>query len=248
MHASFSPSEGLQVMHLSHGRLRPVSGVAAFAIAAVVGDSLVGVATAGINLWYASLVDRMVNDFESVSGAAMRTGELLALGSRVARIFIFLMAVAGFLAWLFRVRSNAVSLSLTGHRHGRFWLIAGWVMPIGWFWIPKQIVDDIWRASTPPNSAKGLINAWWAIWLTAWVTAKATWGLLYLSIDLEGIAFALRLEVIGLGLMLIAAVLAIGVIRKITSAQETLRSTPPANPAPSEPPQVSGAAEPAAAP
>ncbi|MEU6711043.1 DUF4328 domain-containing protein [Nonomuraea sp. NPDC046802] len=191
----------------------------------------------------------MTSDFDSVSGTAMRTGELLILWSGTARIFIFLVAAAGFLAWLFRVRTNAVSLSLTGHRRSRSWLIAGWVMPIGWFWIPKQIVDDIWRASTPPGSAKGLINAWWAVWLTAWVTAKATWGLLYLfSTDLERIAFALRLEVVGIGLMLIAAVLAIGVIRKITSAQETLRSTPPANSAPSEPPPVSGAPEPTAAP
>ncbi|MGP3961266.1 DUF4328 domain-containing protein [Nonomuraea sp. 3N208] len=234
-------------MHLSHGRLRPVGGVAVFAIAGVACDSLVGVATAGINLWYASLVDRMISDFDSVSGAAIRTGELLVLGSEVARIFIFLVAASGFLAWLFRVRANAVSLSLNGHRYGRSWLIAGWVMPIGWFWIPKQIVDDIWRASTPPDSAKGLINAWWAAWLTAWVTAKATWGLVYISIDMEGIAFALRLEVVGIGLMLIAAMLAIGVIRKITAVQETLRSTPPADPAPSKPPPVSGAPEPAAA-
>lgn len=229
-------------------QLRPVGGFAIFAIAGVACDSLVGVATAGINLWYAALVDRMVSDFDSVSGAAMRTGELLVLGSGVARIFIFLVAAAGFLAWLSRVRTNAVSLSLTGHRHGRFWLIGGWVMPISWFWIPKQIVDDIWRASTPPNSAKGLINAWWAAWLIGWVTAKATWGLVYLSpADLEGIAFALRLEVVGIGLMLIAAVLAIGVIRKITAVQETLRSTPPAGPAPSMPPPVPGAPEPAAA-
>ncbi|MFC6005397.1 DUF4328 domain-containing protein, partial [Streptomonospora nanhaiensis] len=212
-----------------------VGGVAIFAIAGVACDSLVGVATAGINLWYASLVDRMNSGSGFVSGAAMRTGELLALGSGVARIFIFLVAAAGFLAWLFRVRTNAVSLSLTGHRHGRSWLVAGWVMPIGWFWVPKQIVDDIWRASTPHGSAKGLINAWWATWLIAWVTAKATWGLLYLfSVDLEGIAFALRLEVVGIGLMLIAAVLAIGVIRKITAVQEKLRSTPPAGPAPGE--------------
>jgi hypothetical protein len=236
------------VIHLSHGRIRPVGGVAIFAIAGLVCDSLVGVATAGINLWYASLMDHMIIDFDSVSGAARRTGELLVLGSGVTRIFIFLVAVAGFLAWLFRARNNAVSLSLTGHRHGRFWLIGGWVMPIGWFWIPKQIVDDIWRASTPLGSAKGLINAWWATWLAAWVTAKATWGLLHLfSIDLEGIAFALRLEVVGIGLMLIAAVLAIGVIRKITAVQETLRSTPSADPEPSKPPPVSGAPEPAAA-
>ncbi|WP_188188826.1 DUF4328 domain-containing protein [Nonomuraea sp. SYSU D8015] len=179
----------------------------------------------------------MASDFNSVPEAAMRTGELLVLGSGAARIFIFLVAAAGFLAWLFRVRTNAVSLSLTGHRHGRSWLIAGWVMPISWFWIPKQIVDDIWRASTPPGSAKGLINAWWAAWLTAWVMAKVTWGRLYLfPIDLEGIAFALRLEVVGIGLMLIAAVLAIGVIRKITAVQETLRSTPPADPVPGKPP------------
>ncbi|WP_176993402.1 DUF4328 domain-containing protein [Nonomuraea jiangxiensis] len=236
------------MIHPPHGRLRPVGGVALLAIAGVVCDSLVGVATAGIDLWYASLVDRMIADTDSVSGVAIRTGELLVLGSEVARVFTFFVAAAGFLAWLFRVRTNAVSLSLNGHRHGRFWLVAGWMFPIGWFWVPRQIVDDIWRASTPPGSAKGLINAWWATWLIAWVTARTTWGLLNLfPFDLEGIAFALRLEVVGIGLMLIAAVLAIAVIRKITNAQEVLRSTPPPDPTPSRPPFLPGVPESGAA-
>jgi hypothetical protein len=104
-------------------------------------------------------------------------------------------------------------------------LIFGWVVPIVNFWFPKQIVDDIWHASSRvPSPPRGLFNAWWAAWLIgSWVTNVAS-RLLFKADELESLAAAARFDVVSVVLMLIAAVLAIGVIRKITEAQEEHRA------------------------
>ncbi|MBB5783519.1 DUF4328 domain-containing protein [Nonomuraea jabiensis] len=86
-------------------------------------------------------------------------------------------------------------------------------------------MDDIWSASSRvPSPPRGLFHAWWAAWLIGtWVT-NAAGRLLFNADELEPLAAAARFDVVSIALMLIAAVLAIGVIRKITEAQEEHRS------------------------
>ncbi|MCK2219480.1 DUF4328 domain-containing protein [Actinomadura sp. ATCC 31491] len=213
--------------------VRPVAGLARVAIAGLVLDSVVAVARAGVDLSYAALADRLVTDPGLVAPAELRAGDLLVSASQAARVLVFLAAAAAFLAWLARVRANAVRLSPDGHRYGRFWVVAGWVMPIGWFWIPRHVVHDVWRASAPP-AARGLalINLWWAAWLVAHMVSRTSWVLTGLTEDPAGTALLLRLDVAGIGLMLVAAVLAVAVVRRVTGVQEALRRPGPAGPAP----------------
>ncbi|MEV0353108.1 DUF4328 domain-containing protein [Nonomuraea sp. NPDC050680] len=205
--------------------LRPVRGVAIFAVVALVCDSLVGIVAAGIDLWYASFVDRMVVDVDSVSEAEIDTADLVYGLSGILEAVVYVVAIVAFLVWLFKVRVNAEILSPGGHRRGQPWLIFGWVVPIVNFWFPKQIVDDIWYASSRvPSPPRGLFNAWWAAWLIgSWVTNVGS-RLLFKAEELESLAAAARFDVVSIVLMLIAAVLAIGVIRKITEAQEEHRA------------------------
>ncbi|MEU7743268.1 DUF4328 domain-containing protein [Nonomuraea sp. NPDC049158] len=86
-------------------------------------------------------------------------------------------------------------------------------------------VIDLWYASSRvPSPPRGLFNAWWAAWLIGiWMTNLGS-RLLFNADELESLAAAARFDVVSVGLMLIAAVLAIGVIRKITEAQEEHRS------------------------
>lgn len=201
--------------------LRPVRGVALFAIVALVCDSVVGLCAAGVGLWYGGLVDRMIVDLDSVSDSEIDTADLIYGLSGIAEFIVYVVAVVAFLVWLFRVRANAELLSPGGHRRGKPWVIFGWVVPIVNFWFPKQVVDDIWYASTRDGSAsKGLIDAWWAAWLVGSLVSNFAGRLLFRAEDLETLAAAARFDTVSIGLMLVAAVLAIGVIRKISSAQE----------------------------
>lgn len=77
-----------------------------------------------------------------------------------------------------------------------------------------------WCAAPP---SKGLIDAWWAAWLVASLVSNLAGRILFNADDLDTMAAAARFDVVSIVLLLVAAVLAIGVIRKITDAQEQQR-------------------------
>ncbi|WP_214412143.1 DUF4328 domain-containing protein [Sphaerisporangium fuscum] len=87
-------------------------------------------------------------------------------------VFAILATGVAFVVWLFRVRANAEALSWRVQRNGRLWLVIGWLVPIGNWFIPKQIVDDVWLASRPAGAAASrkehrpvLVYLWWACYL-----------------------------------------------------------------------------------
>ncbi|WP_345565679.1 DUF4328 domain-containing protein [Nonomuraea rosea] len=207
-------------------------GVALFAVVALICDSAVGVMAAVIDLWYAALVDRMIVDVESVPESEINTADFVYGLSGILETVVYVVAVVAFLAWLHRVRDNAELLSPDGHRRSRAWLFFGWAVPIVNFWFPKQIVDDIWYASTlagrESSPSKGLINGWWAAWLIGSLVSNLGGRLLFGADELDSLSAAARFDVVSIALMLIAALLAIGVIRKISDAQEQHLPSPPA--------------------
>ncbi|GAA3231971.1 DUF4328 domain-containing protein [Nonomuraea helvata] len=205
--------------------LRPVRGLAVFAAVMLVCDSLVGVIAAVIDLWYADLIDRIMADVDSVPESEINAGDLVYGLSGILETGVYVGAIVAFLIWLFRVRANAEILAPHGHRRATPWLIFGWVVPIIWFWVPKQIVDDIWDASRrAPSPSRGLFNAWWAAWVVANLASNVGARLLFRADEPEQVAAAARFDVVCIGLTLVAAVLAILVVQRITGAQEEHRS------------------------
>ncbi|GGP60086.1 DUF4328 domain-containing protein [Streptomyces abikoensis] len=72
--------------------------------------------------------------------------------------------------WFRRVRLNAEVFAPGTHRFGSGWAVGSWFTPVVNLWFPKQMANDIYRASAPggPQSApKGLLNAWWVLWIAA---------------------------------------------------------------------------------
>ncbi|TDD26798.1 DUF4328 domain-containing protein, partial [Nonomuraea terrae] len=204
--------------------LRPVRGVALFAVVALVCNCVIGVVVAVIDLWYAGLIDRLLAGTDSVSDAEAGVADLVYGLSGILEFLAYVVCVVAFLVWLFRVRANAEIFSPGGHRRSRPWVFFGWVVPIISFWFPKQVVDDIWYASTRAGHEsapqRGVINAWWAAWLLAAFVANAAGRLLFRAEEPEQLAAASRFDVVSIGLTMIAAVLAVAVVRKITEAQE----------------------------
>jgi hypothetical protein len=79
----------------------------------------------------------------------------------------FLAAMVMFVVWFYRARVNA-----EGHgwpqRQSPRWAILAWVVPVLNFWVPFQIMADIWRAGLPEQARAGralLPGIWWAFWL-----------------------------------------------------------------------------------
>jgi hypothetical protein len=86
------------------------------------------------------------------------------------------VCVVAFLVWLGRVRGNARVLSGRAPRYSGFWVLLGWVIPIGNLWIPRGIVADVYRDSAPEWRLPRVVNVWWGLWLVGLVSGA---GLVY---------------------------------------------------------------------
>lgn len=207
--------------------VRPIRGLAIFAVLAIIADSLVGIVAAVIDVQRAALIDRLVDDYDAVPVNEVDASDTLYALSGMLELGVYLLAIVAFLIWLFRARANAEALAPVPHRHRKPWLIFGWAVPIIALWYPKQIVDDIWNASQPENldmrRRSGLIWAWWLAWLSASWIANVTARVLFRADDLETMARAARYDVLSIGLFVVTAVLVVPVILKITGFQEARR-------------------------
>ncbi|MFF4156347.1 DUF4328 domain-containing protein [Streptomyces sp. NPDC001678] len=139
--------------------------------------------------------------------------------------------------WFRRVRLNAEVFAPGTHRFGSGWAVGSWFTPVVNLWFPKQMANDIYRASAPdgPQSApKGLLNAWWVLWIVANVLSTIGDGMSSVAsrklersftdsdwrsaVELLGSSLAVS----GFSVLLLLAdtVLALLVVRQLTRMQE----------------------------
>ncbi|MFB4266875.1 DUF4328 domain-containing protein [Nonomuraea sp. GTA35] len=106
--------------------------------------------------------------------------EELSLIMLVAQIVSGVGLVVCWLLWFHRVRAVAERLAPGRLRYRPAMAVLGWFIPIANFWLPKQIADDVWHASSPPGRAgamapAGLLHTWWALWLVTLLTWPLFW-------------------------------------------------------------------------
>jgi hypothetical protein len=154
-----------------------------------------------------------------------------------------LCAIA-FVAWLYKARVNTEALGVGHHLYGAGWAIGGWIVPIVWFWRPKQVVDEVWRASDPqppPERSRtawlrgrvpSFVHWWWGLWLASFLLDRIARGLLYdrgrsLDAQKDAMIFALASSIV----ILAAGILAIRLVSQVTQRQRRraaqLEAAPP---------------------
>ena len=80
------------------------------------------------------------------------------------------------IVWLWRAYTNIGPLGAAPTRYGRGFTIGAWFIPVGSLFMPKQLINDCWRAADP--SAPGnpawtrlritpIITVWWGLYLAA---------------------------------------------------------------------------------
>ncbi|THA24861.1 DUF4328 domain-containing protein [Streptomyces sp. RKND-216] len=83
------------------------------------------------------------------------------------------------IVWLYRVRANVDHLDpyrwAGPRRLAKGWAIGSWFVPVGFLWLPLQVVLDVWWGTAEPRRERRgrtpvLIVAWWACWLLSWFT------------------------------------------------------------------------------
>ncbi|MGW1750526.1 DUF4328 domain-containing protein [Streptomyces sp. NPDC002092] len=139
-------------------------------------------------------------------------------------VFVNLTTAAAvvFLVWFSRCRRNARVLSPGAASQPGVWAVVAWLIPVVNLWVPRWLVLEVHRASSP-GTEKGrgevLVNVWWAAWAGHTVIAMAS--------QFEG-GTSMPLLVVTEILNLAAAVLAMFVIQRITALQSAaLRATSP---------------------
>lgn len=140
-------------------------------------------------------------------------------------VFVNLMTAAAvvFLVWFSRCRRNARMLSPGAASQPGVWAVVAWLIPVVNLWVPRGLVLEVHRASSPGTAEKGrdevLVNVWWAAWAGHTVIAVAS---------RFGDGTSRPLLVVTEALNLAAAVLAVFVIQRVTARQSAaLRAASP---------------------
>ncbi|MFF3562604.1 DUF4328 domain-containing protein [Streptomyces sp. NPDC002574] len=162
----------------------------------------------------------------SISGDDADRAEVLVGVAALLQGLGFLATAVVFIIWFHRVRSNGEVFSPNGFNRGRGWAIGGWFIPFANIRIPYRIARDTWAASTqlaPDGSWRplrtGIVTVWWIALLADRVATEVT-SQMFTGAETPD---ALGDAAIGLSfsdaLDILAAVLAIRFVRRLTAMQ-----------------------------
>jgi uncharacterized protein DUF4328 len=199
---------------LARGWLLIVAGLTVLSAILEIGhlNILAGTSTATLDLETAQRIDD--------SNAALSTEYLVTFCA-------YVFSAGFFAAWTFRAYKNAIALGAQRPRFGPGWAIGGWFVPILGLWRPKQIVNDIWRASDPEDpplsrnwherAVPALLTVWWALYIVSnlvdRISARVPTDTIEQRRSATGWALAASI------LTVLAALLAILVVRRLTARQ-----------------------------
>ena len=129
-----------------------------------------------------------------------------------------------FLVWFWRAYRNLDALDLP-RRYGTGWAIGGWFVPFLNFARPKQVADDIWASvnvskygEIGERGGSLLLGLWWGAWISAsllglFARNDSEHRTVHQALTTNGVYIARE------AVFIVAAVLALFVVRCITRAQ-----------------------------
>lgn len=133
-------------------------------------STAVALTVAGIHLVWMTRTEFTVGTTTVDVAAVARPATVLLLG-------VLAVTAAGFVAWAVQAYRNLPALGIRERRYWTIWLVVGWVIPGANLLVPKLLVDDIWRASSPSVPIDGraeswqrrpvasIVNEWWCSFL-----------------------------------------------------------------------------------
>jgi hypothetical protein len=168
----------------------------------------------------------------------------------IATFVAYLLAAIPFIIWLVRARRNVESLGIYDLAWGKGWAIGGWFVPVLSLWRPKQVVNEIWRASDPdlPHGAREaqwsriplswVLGWWWGLFIAGGILDRISGRMYNSAVTAPEELTATYVALISSLLTAASAVLAIQVMRQITRRQQAraerigqLPERPPEGPA-----------------
>ncbi|MFB6818489.1 DUF4328 domain-containing protein, partial [Streptomyces sp. NPDC056347] len=168
----------------------------------------------------------MADDFATLDEDAATLADNLYGAAGALQSLATLATVVVFLIWFRRVRLNAEIFDRSMQRMRPGWAIGAWFVPIANLVLPRRIAGGIWTASAQTNTDGSwrhvpatVMNLWWGVWICSLILSRFA-QLRYRTAELpEEIVNAVDLTMATDALDIVAAVLAILFVRKLTRMQ-----------------------------
>jgi hypothetical protein len=168
-----------------------------------------------------------------ISGGGYTLDEASASDNRetaigLLQLLALIVGAVFFIRWFLDAYRNVNALGGT-RDHTEKWAGWAWFVPFLNLWRPKQIANEIWRASDPehPNEHPsetspvwGVLTLWWLFWLASNFASNVATRLAFNGNTAESLRNSTAAYLAGDSLDIIAAALAIVVIRSVTARQE----------------------------
>lgn len=221
-------------------RLRPLGGLA-IALYVLLALSMVASLTSVVaSLRRASLADDLRNadpflgDLGGVTLDDLRSADDFVATTAFVSLPLLIATSVVFIIWFFRARKNVELFGLHRPRLGPGWAIGGWVCPVVNLWFPARIASDLWKGSDTSKGAADigkpfgrvvLILCWWIPLTISSVLDRVVLSLAFDDASLEDeqalddLIASDRYDAASEGLMVIAGVFAIMLVRRITALQ-----------------------------
>ncbi|MFJ8011250.1 DUF4328 domain-containing protein [Streptomyces sp. NPDC096339] len=158
----------------------------------------------------------------------------LTILAGLLQLLTVLPTVVVFIIWFHRVRSNGGIFRPDAFTLGSGWAIGAWFVPVANLFLPCRIALQTWRASTqrgPDGSDRTepatLPASWWVVWVLAAIAGRV-FSRIYMEADTVDELLAAGLLGVAADLVtVIAGVLAILFVRRLTAMQHTMATEGP---------------------
>jgi len=190
-------------------------------------SGLISLLNAGVNIWGFGLLRDGLRDPLSIEMAPFeRYDSLHTVGSLISTFLLVLTGVI-WIVWQFGLASRAPDVAL---RRSAGWHIASWFVPVVSLWFPAQNLADLrgsLSGSRSPSRVPGGYLAWWVAWIASSSTGILGSRLAGPQASLSTLADATAMLALSDLLDVLAAGLAILVVRDVNAKVRALRAAPP---------------------
>jgi serine/threonine-protein kinase len=193
---------------------------------------LLALASAAANLGDTGIARELAGDGASSGDLYLWVGAVQAAW--------FLVTAGLWLAWFRRAYLNLPALGARRLRYRRWWAVGSWLLPVFSLFRPKQVLNDIWRASDPdlpldqPDAWRRrpipeLLGWWWLAFLASILVRSITTEAVHAAADvmllgllperLDRFQASAGMQILADLLTVLCGLLALRVVRRTTARQ-----------------------------
>ena len=177
------------------------------------------------------------SDFTDMPGGVTQAAvEMLTLGLGFFAVIGYIITVITFLIWMHQSYSNLKPLGIRNTEYSSAWAVGSWFVPFMNLVRPYNIIKEIWDRSDPdkveteatPSAstlemtqiATPMFGVWWAFWIISNVFTNVSARYTLRANSLQQFVVTFWSEIISSVFTIVAAILAIGVVRAVSARQE----------------------------